>query len=125
MVAGCPQIVGWKRGINLLRKGFRRKGLLTYWHRDSPHTYQVWQQVLVYDKKGNCEEFHEWLEKQRIRSITPVRKVTKRGRIRRQLMKKFPQKAYNKRNRVENVNFMFKNKYGDSLKAYTLKGRQA
>ena len=40
-------------------------------------------------------------------------------------MKSFPQKTYNKRNRVENVNYMLKNKYGDALKAYTTKGRRA
>jgi len=81
--------------------------------------------TLVYDKKGDCEEHHEWLEEQGIRSIAPVRKGAKRGRIRRKLMKNFPQKTYNKRNRNENVNYVFKNKYGDSLKAYTLKGRRA
>ncbi len=81
--------------------------------------------TLVYDKKGDCEEFHEWLEEQGVRSIAPVRKGGKRGRIRRKLMRNFPQKIYNKRNRNENVNFVFKNKYGDSLNAYTVKGRRS
>ena len=81
--------------------------------------------TLVYDKKGDCEEHHEWLEEQGIRSIAPVRMGARRGRIRRKLMKKFPQKTYNKRNRNENVNFVFKNRYGDSLNAYTLIGRRA
>jgi hypothetical protein len=81
--------------------------------------------TVVYDKKGDCEEYHEWLEEQGIRSIAPVRKGAKRGRIRRKLMRNFPQKTYNKRNRNENVNFVFKNKYGDSLNAYTIKGRRA
>lgn len=256
--------VDWKRVINLLRKGFRKQGLPTYWHKNSPHIYQVWQHgvmlvfcrrycdsytdfvewlpntklpeylglkaipdegtlckeekrlrpfleeiatrlvlpllpkrfvaggdmtglqtkrsssyyikkilgrysrrgfarlellvwkifilgwelrllkkdelamlkslwkkvkkkptTLVYDKKGDCEEFHEWLEEQGIRSIAPVRKGAKRGRIRRKLLKNFPQKTYNKRNRNENVIFVFKNKFGDALKAYTLKGRRA
>ena len=257
-------MIDWKRGINLLRNGFRKLGLPVYWHKNSPHTYEVWQHgtmlifyrrycdsltefvewlpntklpeylglkaipdegtlckeekrlkpyldelaiqlilpllpkrfiagadmtglqtkraspyylkrimgsysrrgfarlellvwknfilqhelrllrkdelamlkslwkklkkkptTLVYDKKGDCEEHHEWLEEQGIRSIAPVRKGAKRGRIRRKLMKNFPQKTYNKRNRNENVNYVFKNKYGDSLKAYTLKGRRA
>lgn len=256
--------VDWKRGINLLRKGFRKQGLPEYWHKNSPHTYQVWQHgvmlvfcrrycnsytdfvewlpntklpeyidlkaipdegtlckeekrlraflediairlvlpllprrfvaggdmtglqtkrassyyikrilgtysrrgfarlellvwkifilawelrllkkdelamlkslwkkvkkkptTLVYDKKGDCEEFHEWLEEQGIRSIAPVRKGAKRGRIRRKLMRNFPKKTYNKRNRNENVNYLFKNRYGDSLNAYTVKGRRA
>lgn len=256
--------VDWKRGINLLRKSFRKLGLPKYWHKHSPHTYEVWQHgvmlvfyrrccrsysdfvewlpnsklpeylnlaaipdegtlckeekrlrsfleatailivlpllpknfvagadmtglqlrkassyyikrifesfhrrkfaqlellvwkkyilgwdlsigrkdelvmlkklwkkikkkptTLLYDKKGDCEEHHEWLEEQGIRSIAPVRKGAKNGRIRRKLMKKFPQKTYNKRNRNENVNFVFKNKNGDSIKAYTTKGRRA
>jgi len=91
----------------------------------------LWKKVkkkpttLVYDKKGDCEEFHEWLEEQGIRSIAPVRKGARRGRIRRKLMKNFPQKTYNKRNRNENVNFVFKNRYGDSLKDYTVIGRRS
>ena len=65
----------------------------------------LWKKVrkkpttLVYDKKGDCEAHHEWLEDQGIRSIAPVRKGGRRGRIRRKLMKSFPQKTYNKRNR--------------------------
>lgn len=257
-------VVDWKRSINLLRNGFHKQGLPTYWHKNSPHTYKVWQHgamlvflrrycdsysefvewlpntklpeylglnsipdegtlckeekrlrpfleavallmilpllpssfvaggdmtglqtkrksayyikrvlgvysrrgfarleflvwkqfiigwelrltpkdelsmlkslwkkvkkkptTLVYDKKGDCESFHEWLEDQGIRSIAPVRKGAKRGRLRRKLLKNFPQKTYNKRNRNENVNYVFKNKYGDALKCYTLKGRRA
>ena len=256
--------VDWKRGINLLRKGFRKHGLPVYWHKHSPHTYQVWQHgvmlvfcrrycdsytefiewlpntklpeyiglkaipdegtlckeekrlkpfleavaillvlpllpksfvagadmtglqtkrksayyikrvlgvysrrgfarleflvwkcfilgwelrltrkdelamlkslwkkvkkkptTLVYDKKGDSEAHHEWLEEQGIRSIAPVRKNGKRGRLRRRLMKNFPQKTYNKRNRNENVNYVFKNKNGDALSAYTVVGRRA
>ena len=257
-------MVDWKRGINLLRKCFRKQGLPKYWHKNSPHTYEVWQHgvmlvffrrysksyadfvewlphtklpeylglkaipdegtlckeekrlrpyleavamsivlpllpnsfiasadmtglqtkraspyyvrrvlssfsrrgfarleflvwktfilgwelrllrkdelqmlkslwkkvkkkptTVIYDKKGDCEWYHKWLEEQGIRSIAPVRKEAKRGHYRRKLMKNFPQKTYNKRNRVENVNYMFKNRYGDSLRAYTLKGRRA
>lgn len=81
--------------------------------------------TMLYDKKGDCEEYHEWLEEQGIRSIAPVRKGARRGRIRKKLMKHFPQKLYNKRNRNENVNFVFKNKHGDALQAYTVKGRRA
>lgn len=80
---------------------------------------------LVYDKKGDCEAHHNWLESQGIRSIAPVRKGARRGKYRRKLMKNFPQKTYNKRNRNENVNWMFKNRYGEALNAYTVKGRRA
>ena len=40
-------------------------------------------------------------------------------------MKSFPQKTYNKRNRNENVNYVFKNKNGDGLSAYSVVGRRA
>ena len=110
-------ILGWE--LRLLRKD-ELKMLQSLWKkvRKKPTT-------LVYDKKGDSEPFHEWLEEQGIRSIAPVRKGARKGRIRRKLMKNFPKKTYGKRNRVENVNYMLKNKYGDSLKAYTTKGRRA
>src|SRR3989338_297564 len=118
------EILCWKRYIlswelRLYRKD-ELKMLKSLWKkvRKKPTT-------LVYDKKGDSEPFHEWLEEQGIRSIAPVRKGAKRGRIRRKLMKNFPKKTYGKRNRVENVNYMLKNKYGDALKAYTTKGRRA
>ena len=85
----------------------------------------VQRKAIFYDKKGDCEAHHEWLEEQGIRSIAPVRKNGKRGKLRRRLMKSFPQKTYNKRNRNENVNYVFKNKNGDSLSAYTVVGRRA
>lgn len=81
--------------------------------------------ILVYDKKGDCEGFHEWLEGQGTRSIAPVRKGARKGRIRRKLLRHFPQKTYNKRNRNEAVNHMFKSRFGDDLDAYTLLGRRA
>ena len=48
--------------------------------------------TFVYDKKGDSELFHEWLEEQGIRSIASVRKGARKGRIRRKLMKNFPKK---------------------------------
>lgn len=125
------------------RRGFARLELLVWKRYILGHEIRLlrkdellmlkslWKKVkkkpttLVYDKKGDCEAFHEWLEDQGIRSVAPPRKNARRGRIRRTLMKHFPKKTYNKRNRNENVNFVFKNKYGDALKAYTLKGRRA
>ena len=110
-------ILGWE--FRLLRKD-ELAMLKSLWKKikKKPTT-------LVYDKKGDSEPFHEWLEEQGTRSIAPVRKGARRGRIRRKLMENFPQKTYNKRNRIENVNYVFKNKYGDYLKAYTVKGRRA
>ena len=40
-------------------------------------------------------------------------------------MKHFPQGIYGKRNRNENVNFTFKNRYGDHLRAYTVIGKRS
>src|SRR3989338_3703208 len=118
------ELLVWKRFIigfelRLLRKD-ELEMLKSLWKKvkKKPST-------LVYDKKGDSEPFHEWLEEQGIRSIAPVRKNGRRGRIRRRLMKSFPQKTYNKRNRNENVNYVFKNKHGDALSAYTLVGRRA
>lgn len=110
-------IIGWllrllkKDELDMLKKAWKKM-------KKKPTT-------LVYDKKGDCEAHHEWLEEQGIRSIAPVRKGAKHGRIRRKLMKSFPQKIYGKRNRNENVNYVFKNRFGDDIKAYTVRGKRA
>lgn len=125
------------------RRGFARLEFLVWkrfiigWelrllHKDELEMLKsLWKKVkkkpttLVYDKKGDSEPFHEWLEDQDIRSIAPPRKNAKRGRIRKKLIKNWPKKTYNKRNRNENVNFVYKNNYGEDVKAYTVKGRRA
>jgi hypothetical protein len=125
------------------RRGFARLELLVWkrfilgWemrlmHKDELDMLKsLWKKVskkpstLLYDKKGDCEDHHEWLEKQGIRSIAPVRKGARKGRIRKKLLKNFPQKIYNKRNRNENVNFSFKNRYGDAINAHSLLGKRA
>ena len=117
LISWKKYIIGWE--LRLFRKD-ELAMLKSLWKK-----LRKKQTTVVYDKKGDCEAFHEWLEEQGIRSIAPVRKGAKRGRIRRKLMKNFPQKTYNKRNRVENINFVFKNRYGDSLAAYTTPGRRA
>jgi len=81
--------------------------------------------TLVWDKAGDSEKHHEWLEEQGVRSIAPVRKNYRRGRRRRELAKKFPQKTYNKRNHSETTVRLYKQSFGDSLKARSLKGRRA
>jgi hypothetical protein len=81
--------------------------------------------IHLYDKKGDSEPLHEWFEEHGIRSIAPVRKGARKGRIRRKLLKNFPKKMYSKRNYSETDNFMFKHQYGDALQAYTVKGRRA
>ena len=81
--------------------------------------------TLVWDKAGDSEEHHEWLEEQGVLSIAPVRKNFKRGRLRKKLAKNFPQKTYNKRSHSETTVRLYKQSFGDSLKARSLKGRRA
>ena len=96
--------------VNYSRRGFARLEIASWktyilgWelrllHKDELAMFKsLWKKVkrkpttLVYDKKGDCETFHEWLEEQGVRSIAPVRKGARRGRYRRQLKRKFPQK---------------------------------
>jgi hypothetical protein len=77
--------------------------------------------TLVWDKSGDSEKHHKWLEHEEgVRSIAPVRKGYKRGFFRGKLLDNFPEKTYHKRNHSETtVNF------GDSLKARSIKGRRA
>ncbi len=110
-------IVGW-----LLRLGRQDELVMfkTLWKRGEQKPT-----VVTYDKKGDSEPHHKWLEDEGARSIAPVRRGARKGRIRRRLLRHFPQKLYGKRNRVENVNFCFKHRFGDALQAYTVRGRRA
>ena len=81
--------------------------------------------TLVWDKSGDSEDHHEWLEENDVRSIAPVRKGYRRGRIRKKLAGNFPQKKYNKRNHSETTVKLYKQSFGGSLKARSLKGRRA
>ena len=81
--------------------------------------------TLVWDKSGDSERHHEWLEELGVRSIAPVRKGYSHGRIRKKLAISFPQKTYNKRNHSETTVKLYKQSFGDSLKAKSLKGRRA
>lgn len=118
------ELVVWKRFILCWEFRLGRKDELKM-------VRSLWKRILrkpttlVYDKKGDSEPFHEWLEEEGVRSIAPVRRGARKGRIRRKLMRHFPKKTYGKRNRGENVNFLFKNRYGDALSAYTVLGRRA
>lgn len=81
--------------------------------------------TLVWDKTGDSEKHHEWLKEKGVRSIAPVRKNYRRGRLRKEIAKNFPQKTYNKRNHSETTVRLYKQSFGDSLKAISLKGRRA
>ena len=82
--------------------------------------------TLVWDKTGDSEKHHKWLEHDEgVRSIAPVRKGYKKGFFRRKLLEDFPQKTYNKRNHSETTVKLYKQSFGDSLKARSLKGRRA
>ena len=71
--------------------------------------------VILMDKGYDAEWIHELFEKTGIKSIAPTRKNARRGFYRRKLMKKFPQKLYNKRNIVESIFHAFKQKYGSNI----------
>lgn len=81
--------------------------------------------TLIWDKAGDSEAHHEWLEDQEVRSIAPVRKGFRRGRLRKKLAKNFPQKIYHKRNHSETTVRLYKHCFGEALKAKSLKARRA
>jgi len=82
--------------------------------------------TLVWDKSGDSEKHHKWLEQEEgVRSIAPVRRGYKRGFFRGRLLDNFPHKTYNKRNHSETTVKLYKQSFGDSLKAKSIKGRRA
>ena len=82
--------------------------------------------TLVWDKAGDSEKLHKWLEQDEgVRSIAPVRKGIAKGFYRKKLLNSFPQRTYNKRNHSETTVRLYKQSFGDSLKARSLKGRRA
>jgi hypothetical protein len=82
--------------------------------------------TLVWDKAGDSEPHHKWLEHdEKVRSIAPVRKGWRRGSFRKKLKDNFPQKTYNKRNHSETTIRLYKLAFGEALKAKSLKGRRA
>jgi transposase len=100
------------------------KGELSILHKIWPNLARK-PSTLVWDKAGDSEAHHEWLDEQDVRSIAPVRKGFRRGRLRKQLAKNFPQKMYNKRNHSETTVKLYKQSFGETLKARSLKGRRA
>ncbi|MEK6949726.1 MAG: hypothetical protein AABX34_05870 [Nanoarchaeota archaeon] len=82
--------------------------------------------TLVWDKSGDSEKHHKWLEQEEgVRSISPVRKGVCKGFFRKKLLEKFPKKTYNKRNHSETTVKLYKHSFGEFLKAKSLKGRRA
>lgn len=82
--------------------------------------------TLIWDKAGDSEKLHKWLEHdEKVRSIAPVRKGAVRGHFRLKLKNNFPQKTYNKRNHSETTIKLYKQSFGENLKASSLKGRRA
>ena len=78
-------MVDWKRGINLLRKGFRKQGLPTYWHKNSPHTYEVWQHgaMLVFCRRycDSLTEFVEWLPNTKLPEYLNLKAIPDEGTL--------------------------------------------
>ena len=71
--------------------------------------------IMLMDKGYDSEKLHRYFELQNIRSIAPVKKNWAKGQLRKKLKTNFPQKLYNKRNRVESVFHAFKHKFGASV----------
>ena len=81
--------------------------------------------TLVWDKAGDSEKHHRWLKDEEVRSIAPVKKNWAKGQMRKKLKENFPQKTYNKRNHSETTVRLYKQSFGEALKARCLKGRRA
>ena len=71
--------------------------------------------TLLMDKGYDAEWLHEACQQKGIRSIIPPRKNTKRGKNRKKLARKFPQKKYNKRSNIESTFHALKTKFGSSV----------
>jgi len=72
-------------------------------------------EIILMDKAYDSEQLHKYFAQQNIWSIAPVRKNWAKGQLRKKLKDKFPQKLYNKRNRVESIFHAFKQKFGSSV----------
>ena len=77
--------IDWKRSINLLRKCFRKQGLPVYWHKNSPHTYQVWQHavMLVFCRRycDSYSEFVEWLPNSKLPDYIGLKAIPDEGTL--------------------------------------------
>ena len=77
--------VDWKRGINLLRKAFCKQDLPVYWHRNSPHTYQVWQHgVMLIFCRRYCDsytKFVDWLPHSKLPDYIGLQAIPDEGTL--------------------------------------------
>ena len=71
--------------------------------------------IILMDKGYDSEKLHRYFAMQNIRSIAPVRKNWAKGQLRKELKDNFPQKLYNKRNRVESIFHALKQKFGSNI----------
>ncbi|MFC1800821.1 transposase [Nanoarchaeota archaeon] len=71
--------------------------------------------IVLMDKGYDSEKLHRYFKLQNIWSIAPVRKNCVKGQLRKKLRDDFPQKLYNKRNRVESVFHALNQKYGNCV----------
>ena len=77
--------VDWKRCINLLRKCFRKQDMPVYWHKNSPHTYQVWQHaiMLVFCRRycDSYTDFVEWLPNSKLPEYIGFKTIPDEGTL--------------------------------------------
>ena len=81
--------------------------------------------IILMDKGYDSEKLHQYFAMQNIRSIAPVKKNWATGQLRKKLKNNFPQKLYNKRNRVESIFHAFKQKYGSSVSSKNIKSARS
>lgn len=77
-------------------------------------------EIILMDKGYDSEPLHRYFAEQNIWSIAPVRKNWAKGQFRKKLMDNFPQKTYNKRNRVESIFHALNQKYGSSVSSINI-----
>src|SRR3989338_5306550 len=77
--------VDWKRSIKLLRKVLDEEGLPEYWHKNSPHTYQVWQHgvMLVFCRRyaRSYTDFVEWLPNSKLPEYLGLKAIPDEGTL--------------------------------------------
>lgn len=71
--------------------------------------------IMLADKGYDAEWLHEFFEEKGCKSIIPVRKGCRKGRLRKRMRDSFPQRLYNQRSLVESVFSAIKRKFGSSV----------
>ena len=71
--------------------------------------------IILMDKAYDSEQLHRYFATRNLWSVAPVRKNWQKGQLRKKLVTNFPQKLYNKRNRVESIFHALNQKYSSNI----------